>query len=106
MHAYFKAIGGQLVAQFVRRGITSFREEIEAGTEAQVRFELHEAPATVEPLSPFHIMRQDKSEMLSFRPAKPPRGRSLASLFDRPVTCVSDSPAAGTPPTESDAQRQ
>src|SRR5712692_12019643 len=51
-------------------------------------------------------MRQDKSETLSFRPARPPRGRAVASLFDWPVTCVSDSPAAGTPPTESDAQRQ
>src|SRR6266702_7602796 len=106
VHAYFKAVGGRLFAQLVWRGITAFRNEIEAGAEAQVHFELHEAPATVEPFFPFHIMCQDKSETLAIGPAKPPRGRSLASLFYWPVTCVSDAPAAGTPPAKSDAQRQ
>src|SRR5713226_1720774 len=100
MHADLESIRGQVIAQFLRRGVIAFRDEIEGGVKAKVRFKFHEVPAAVESSFSFHVVRENESEVFSVRPATPPGRRLLTSFLDWPGIGKCSPSASGTPPTK------
>ncbi|HEY6260512.1 MAG TPA: hypothetical protein VIW47_02885 [Nitrospiraceae bacterium] len=82
--AHFESVALKFFDQVPGNLVIAFGDEIEGGAEAQVHFELHQLPASIQTSLAFHIVRQHKGELFAVGPAGPAFRGSLRAGQDGP----------------------
>ena len=74
VHADFKSIGRQDIAQFFRNHVVALGYEVKRGPETQLHFQFHQRAAPLQSLASFDVVRQDQRKALAVRPTLPSLG--------------------------------